>query len=187
MPSRCCACSNSNSSALADTSNAIAFYGAKLAFQLPDDDTYTLVATRVNGASGTDEGDFALYLGLAQELTVGQPLDATLSTGSHNDYYLVRPADQPLTLAYHKTDGTPAPDVDVNQLAGGSLQSVIQLSGQGLTQGQVTLPTGIDPLVISIGGDIFSLHVGQASVSYQLTLSALGASAYIAAPPLTEY
>jgi hypothetical protein len=61
-------------------------FGATTAvWQLPADDTYTVVATRRDGAEGTSVGEYTLTLTVPQELVLDEPVEGSM--GADSDVY----------------------------------------------------------------------------------------------------
>ncbi|MEZ4669467.1 MAG: hypothetical protein R3E39_16290 [Anaerolineae bacterium] len=72
--------------------------------ELPANETYTILATRSSGSTGTSEGSYWLKASLVEPVTSGAKIEATIVSDSEKatpNYYIMRPESSgPLTVGF---------------------------------------------------------------------------------------
>lgn len=148
---------------------------AALFLMVPEDGTYTLIATRRDDRSS---GAFRLLLDQPQRLETDTRITGTISNLDGFHFYLVRD-DGPFLIEYERSSGVYAPEVRVNTVSPlGELIGVGYLAGDDLQQGALGVSGDETPYIISVGWLTSSFltnvfHPGEVTAGYQLRLRIL--------------
>jgi hypothetical protein len=158
---------------VADNSDAFNIGISILATELPDDGTYTVIATRADGRAGESVGEFTIQIILPEILTVGTPLSGEIDNES-TVYYTVINNDEELLLTYVKEDGDFSPEVSINRINDdNTLTAVVTLAGDELTAGALNIPQDRGVFIINLKEALFDFSFETESAGYQLTLSVI--------------
>jgi hypothetical protein len=149
-------------SLLADSTDYFAYEGADalIAAELPEDGKYTLLATRDNGRTGDEEGEYTLKLLQPVELSE-TPTQGNVNNDIQDQYYVVRPGGS-FNIDYRFLDGNYAPLVDVYFInETGYPESVATLSGVRMDHGTVE--------VFADEGELFVVAIVVDDLDYMFT------------------
>lgn len=139
---------------------------------LPEDGTYTIVATRTDDEAGTSVGEYTLTVAAPQELAVGDSVDMTLTSDETN--YFVYRGDAAFVLSYVR-EGEFAPEFTVNTLdtefTPGSLDTVATVGGKLATQGSIGVIPGEQLYVIKVDQALFDFYFDTVEATYTLQIS----------------
>jgi|GEM_PF-1582486 len=151
---------------LGDTSKSFTILSAVLALELPDDGTYTIVASHTKSDKPTT-GKFILTLDLAKPLTDGTTIKDKMDN-SLTAYYAIH-ATGSFTVAYQKMNGDFNPEIDVNTFDEGELKSISSLNGMQLSKGSISLTSEPDvTYIVTVGVEKFSFSFNKTTVQYSL-------------------
>lgn len=155
---------------LVDTSEKFSINNALLVFQLPTDGEYTVVATRVDGPTGTSVGEFTLALLKPEVLTMGASLKNTISSEEFAQFYVVQ-SEGPFTISYVQQGGQFHPELTVNEITQGSLDEVASLSGQAVNRGVIGLNATSNTIyVVRVNESLLDFNFDEITADYTLTL-----------------
>jgi hypothetical protein len=154
---------------IADTSDAFSFQETLLATELPTDGTFTIVATRADGAKGKSVGDFMLELILPKTLTLDNPISDQV-TRAGGDAYYVASADTPFHITYTKQEGAFFPQVSVNRIDSqlSSLNEVALLSGVEFTAGTLDKLDADTTYIVAVGESPLDYSEDDVTATYTL-------------------
>jgi hypothetical protein len=147
-----------------------------VATKLPADDTYTITATRQDGAAGTSLGEYILTVWVPQVLVVGETVQDSL-TNTEADYFVVESAD-PFVLSFDRTGGDFNPALSISTISTDlGLLEVATLGGELVTGGSIELEpafgTASDGVyVIDVAEALFDFNFEPVTADYTLTLTA---------------
>ncbi|MDX2162697.1 MAG: hypothetical protein SF162_15360 [bacterium] len=150
-----------------------------LAVQLPDDGTYSLFIARDGGRSGSDEGEFALELTLAEPLTE-TAIEGELSIETIDNYYFVTGLPR-FQVQFDQTDTLAAysANVVVSRLNGdGSFSNVAVIEGREAFRGGSVIVNGgeTEVYLVAVTTDTPNDYLTQTiDVEYTLGLGDLDA------------
>lgn len=143
-----------------------------LVTQLPEDGTYTIVATRQDDAAGTSVGEFTVTVEQPKELAAGDSVDMNI-TSEETNYFVYR-GDADFVLSYAR-EGEYAPEFTINTLdtdvTPGSLDTVAVVGGKLATQGTVGVIPGKTVYVIKVSQALFDFYFDTVEAKYTLQLS----------------
>ncbi len=143
-----------------------------LAWQLPSDDDYTIIATRYDGAAGDSVGEFTFELIKPQELKTGESVQGTISNENRQFYLYTGDAD--FTLSYSKT-GNFSPELSVNTIntrwSAGSLDPVGAVYGPSINQATLGVFKGRNVYIVQLKEAFFDFNFDRVTTDYTLTLT----------------
>lgn len=124
---------------------------SRIIYQLPDDGTYLIVASRLSGRFGTDEGSFTITLDKLDSLELGVTSEGSIeSLGIPSvDVFIVETPGEYL-IQYRHIRGDYYPAMVVNKLVPNSSypEEVARVDGQALASGTVTLSLETDAIYV---------------------------------------
>jgi hypothetical protein len=158
------------------TSVDASFSPAILVFDISEDATYIVLATRRGGRSGDSEGKFTLTVSKAQLLTPGEIVEVS-ATSESPTYFAVR-SSEAFDVNYTRQRGDFYPEISVNiikeTLFGDSnLTSIASVTGDRLERASIGIdPTGAEELfIVEIGEPLFQINFREKRVVFSLELS----------------
>jgi hypothetical protein len=164
---------DSAGSAIADTSDGYSYGSAMIAAELPADDTYTVLATRIDGAAGTSVGEFTLSITQPTPVEPGTAASGEISSDEGTIYYLVESIGEPSLLSYQKNGGDYNVEIRINEISETSgLSPVVTLSGSDLTAGQMNLPEDEGIYIVTVGPIPFDFTMGELTAEFELEIIA---------------
>lgn len=146
---------------------------------LPEDGTYTIVATRTDDAEGTSVGEYTLSVIQPGEIALGDTSEMSI-TSEQTVYYVYRGED-PFTLSYVRTEGVGgedvfAPEFTINtidtEISPGTLDTVATVGGPLASQGMVGVIPGGDVYIIKVGQALFDFYFDTLETTYTITIEA---------------
>jgi hypothetical protein len=147
------------------------YYTTMLVWQLPADDTYTVVATRTDDtADGAPTvGEYQLLLTLPTELTMGEATEAEISSLSTPHYYVITSEDF-FTMSIIR-GGDFALEFTVNDFntedSAGQLSSIVTISGKYAYRGLVgDIPAGT--YIVQVGQGAFDFYDEEVTANYTI-------------------
>jgi hypothetical protein len=149
-------------------------YGTDTLFaQLPESADYTVIATRPDGAEGTDVGEFTLSVDSIQMVEIGDSLSDTISSEEAAHYYAYS-GDIDFYIAYHKSSGDFFPEVSVNTIGfvgnDGQLNAVGSMSGGSFVIGSIGTFAGGQLYVIEVDEALFDFNFSEVTADYTLDI-----------------
>ncbi|MCA9903182.1 MAG: hypothetical protein KC547_04940, partial [Anaerolineae bacterium] len=133
---------------IATTAETFSYGSAVLVAKLTDSGTYTIVATRNDGADGDNVGEFELELIQPVTLEAGADLiDGEVDNVARDQYYYL-PADGEVTVAYQPGDSIYIPIMSVNVVNQGTLRPLGQIAGVFIEKGTITIDADAEDIYI---------------------------------------
>lgn len=162
---------DSDGNTLVDTTEASSFGSALIATEIPEDDSYTVTATRELGAEGSTVGIFTIEAKLATPLEAGKLLTDETDNESGDKYYTVRMSED-FGISYLKTGGDFFPEIAINRIdpSDGSLTEVTTIQGDELTEAAVGIFQSDTLYIVTLGRPIFSFSFGRLTADYELEI-----------------
>lgn len=106
---------------------------SRLIMELPGTDTYTIVATRLDGPDGTGIGTFSLSLGIVEKINPSIPYAAEFALdGPYPVVAFMVPDDGLYNITYSQNGGDGHPNFEVNLLEGGYVTNIVYMSATKL-------------------------------------------------------
>jgi hypothetical protein len=155
---------------IADSREGINVGKARLFIQLPNTGTYTIIATREDGADGDSVGEFTLEVLQPEIFTIGDSFTDTITNDDHDHYYVIfSKADFALELS---TSGNLPPEMSVNVIdeEDASLDEIATLYGEKITYGTLGIFDSNEFYIVTIGKARFSFVFGNASMDYTVVV-----------------
>jgi len=161
---------------LADSTDYYAYEGAEaiIAAELPEDGKYTILATRDNGRTGDETGEYTLKL-LQPEVLSDATTQGDMNNKTQDQYYVVRSSGS-FAVSYRVLDSNYAPLVDVSYInEDGYPESAASLSGLRLDAGRVEVfaEDGELYLVAIVADDLDYLFEEDIQISYELSAAGI--------------
>jgi hypothetical protein len=164
---------DSTGDTVATTQDGPFSYGKNaLAVRLPATDTYTILATRVDGASGDSTGEFELELIQPEILELGADVvEGQIDNEAGNQYYLL-PSVGLVTLTYVPGDATYVPIVAINQASDGTLRPMGQIAGLFVEAATLTIDADDDELyIVTISANESDYFFQEIEAEYEISAS----------------
>lgn len=149
---------------------------ATLFYDVPSDATYTIIATRAEGRTGSAQGTYALTVDTVPVLVPGDQVEATAANDAPQ-FYAIRPASA-FDVTYRRQGGGEfTPSVSINVLAeeyisDTNLTSIASMKGGSLARGTI----GVNPTdtlyIVEVGEALFDISISKKTVSFTLSISA---------------
>ncbi len=151
-----------------DTLAEVEHYGSsRLFIELASSGTYTVIATRPDGIEGTDVGEFTLMIQRLSEIEPGQMISDTVTSEDGDHFYVYR-GEVDFALEYTRQAGDFAPEVSVNVLENGALETVGALRGSRVQTGMIGVFPGGALYIIRLGEASFDFTFGRVTATYAL-------------------
>jgi hypothetical protein len=134
---------------------------SRVIYKLPADDTYLIVATRLSGRFGTDEGDYRLRLTKVEPLMVGITHEGSVRSQEPAEVIIFAPETTgTYTINYRHIQGAYYPALSITSFSSESTyaQEVGRLDGMRLASGALTFDFQADA--------IYSLSLAQSNYAY---------------------
>ncbi len=134
---------------------------SRIIYQLPADGTYLIVATRLSGRFGEDEGEYLLRLSQVEPLAVGITHEGRASSQQPTDVIIFAPETAgTYTVSYRQIQGEFYPALTISRFSADSTyaQEVGRLDGMKLDSGTLTFNFDADA--------IYSLSLAQSNYAY---------------------
>ncbi|MBE0688514.1 MAG: hypothetical protein IH587_00150 [Anaerolineae bacterium] len=139
---------------IATTADMFSYGSAVLAARLTDEGTYTIVATRTDGADGDSVGEFELELIQPITLEADEDLVEGEVDKDSRDQYFYLPADGNISVVYRPGDSTYIPIMAVNVINDGTLRALGQIAGVFIEEGSITIDAdGDDIYIVTVAAD----------------------------------
>ncbi|MCA9882061.1 MAG: hypothetical protein KC708_03800 [Anaerolineae bacterium] len=139
--------------------------------QLPEDGTYSIIASRRDDADGDSVGEYTLTLRNPTPIALGEPVNNTIDSETIH-YYVYDGADE-FMLSFAR-QGDYAPQVSINLVdesaTPGRLSAVAAMGGGLVTRGTMGVIPGGDLYVIAVEEPLFSFSFGNPTAEYALGL-----------------
>jgi len=157
---------------LANSTDYFAYEGAEaiVAVELPEDGEYTILATRDDGRTGDEVGEYTLKLFQPEELSK-EAIQGEVTNDTQDQYYVVRSGGS-FQVSYLVLESNYAPLVDISFInEEGYPESAASLSGLRLDGGSVRVfaEDGELYLVAIVADDLDYLFDEDIQVSYELS------------------
>ena len=134
---------------------------SRIIYQLPADGTYLIVATRLSGRFGDDEGDYLLRLSKVEPIALATTTEGSVSTAEPAQVMIFAPETSGnYVVSYRHIRGDYYPALTISRFSSDSTyaQEVGRLDGMELASG--TLIFKFD------AGAIYSLSLAQSNYNY---------------------
>ncbi len=147
------------------------FSSNQLFAQLPESASYTVIATRPEGAAGADVGEFTLSVDSIPMIELGASVSDSISSAGPDHYYAYI-GDSDFYISYSKSAGDFFPEVSVNTIGfienDGQLNSVGSMSGGSFSIGSIGTFTGGQLYVIELDEALFDFNFSEVTADYTL-------------------
>lgn len=121
----------------------------RIVLELPSTDTYTILATRLDGADGTGAGPYTLSLGIVEKINPGVPYSAEFDVADAYPVVAFMVPDTGLyEVTYSQNGGESYPNFQIDLLEGEFVTNVLYMSAIKL-QG-ATVVTELDGFMLYI-------------------------------------
>jgi hypothetical protein len=161
-------------STLADSTDYFAYEGAQalVAAELPEDGDYTILATRDDGRTGDEVGEYVIKL-FQPDILSEEPIQAEMNNETQDQYYVIQ-SEGSFEFTYTVSSATYAPLVDVNLVTeDGYPETAASLSGLRLDSGTVKVfAEGELYLVAVVADDLDYLFDEDIQISYEVSVTA---------------
>lgn len=149
------------------------FSSNRLFAQLPETATYTVIATRPDGASGADVGEFTLSVDTVPVVEIGASVTNTISSEENAHYYAYN-GDTDFYITYKKSGGDFFPEVSVNTIGfienDGQLNAVGSMNGGSFNIGSIGTFTGGALYIIAVDEALFDFNFSEVTADYTLDI-----------------
>jgi hypothetical protein len=149
------------------------FSSNRLFAQLPESATYTVIATRPDGAEGTDIGEFSLSVDTIPVIEIGASMTDTISS-EENAHYYAYSGDTDFYISYKKSTGDFFPEVSVNTIGfvenDGQLNSVGAMNGGSFNIGSIGTFTAGELYIIELDEALFDFNFSEVTADYTLDI-----------------
>jgi hypothetical protein len=162
-----------------DVLSTVDAYGsaAVLAYEVPQDGQYFILATRKDGRGGESEGGYTLNLTLVPMLHPGEVIEGR-ATNEQPGYYGVK-TNTDFDVFYRRGDGDFYPAISINVLEEGflsddNLESIATLEGESLKRGSLgvgLVGAGETLFIVTVNEPLLQFNFEEKAVSYTLEMT----------------
>lgn len=149
------------------------FSNIQLFAQLPESSSYIIIATRPDGAEGTDVGEFTLSIDSVPIIEIGATVTNTISSARGGHYYAYSGSTD-FYITYRKITGDFFPEVSINTIGfignDGQLNSVGSMSGSSFKVGSIGTFAGGQLYVIELSEALFDFNFSEVTADYTLDI-----------------
>jgi hypothetical protein len=161
---------NSNNDVVV-SNQVIQFRTATLIFQVPQDDKYTILATRDKGRSGTSQGEYTLELIKPAALVLDTPVKEEITNRGRSNYYLIQHDGSAVDLGFEKIGPGIGVIVSISRITErGALLSAVSFSGTDLERARVNLPAQSGTYIVTVGRGLLLTATRETKAVYELRL-----------------
>lgn len=162
---------SSNGRPLAENDSPLSI--SRLFAELQNDDTYSLIVTRPDGAGGDDVGEFSILVRLVTEMELNSPITDAINGEAPDRYYLYRGRDN-FYLSYQRTAGEMRQEISINTInrfgEDGQLNPLGVLTGAEMNFGVIGTFFGECVYIIEVTNQGYISGLNPQTAAYKLEL-----------------
>lgn len=146
---------------------------SRIVMLLPSDGTYTIIASRNGGRTGSGEGGFTLTLNKLDLLGLDSPVEGTYTKEDAAPVHVLSvPTTGVYTIIYAHTGGNLHPNLEVTKVTGSYNENISRVEGVKLLGAQVMVELEADALyTISLTQNYYEYFTSEGdNATYKLTV-----------------